>query len=225
MYIPTVAERVKVMTQSQWMKGCPEGGEQGFLFSLYSLLVEGQCPCPSGCGYSIPRAKNHFFAIFVSNLSIVVTGLTSSSYQSTFEVYIKCLRGIVRKTCKRCSKVFCFACGEPINGPRLLESTKATDDRDLFHCSNLQGVILGVGLAMLEQLYHDQLQNLLCPENKARTSKRRKTDPVISSPMILDPDDDDDNYLSPAIQGKKSKLGVGYAGDQKEDVSGHSRTC
>lgn len=213
------------MTQSQWMKGCPEGGEQGFLFSLYSLLVEGQCPCPSGCGYSIPRAKNHFFAIFVSNLSIVVTGLTSSSYQSTFEVYIKCLRGIVRKTCKRCSKVFCFACGEPINGPRLLESTKATDDRDLFHCSNLQGVILGVGLAMLEQLYHDQLQNLLCPENKARTSKRRKTDPVISSPMILDPDDDDDNYLSPAIQGKKSKLGVGYAGDQKEDVSGHSRTC
>ena len=76
---------------------------------------------------------------------------------------------------------------------------------------------------MLEQLYHDQLQNPLGPENKARTSKRRKTDPVINTPMILDPDDDDDNYLSPPSQGKKSRLGVGYAGDQKEDVSGHPR--
>ena len=140
-------------------------------------------------------------------------------------MYIKHLRGIVRKTCKRCSKVFCFACGEPINEPKILEPTRAKDDRDLFHCSNLQGIILGVGLAMLEQLYHDQLQNPLCPENKTRTSKRRKTDPVISTQMILDPDDDDDNYLTPPTQGKKSKLGVGYAGDQKEDVSFHSRSC
>ena len=122
--------------------------------------------------------------------------------------------------------MFCFACGEPINGPKILEPAKTKDDcdRDLFHCSNLQGIILGVGLAMLEQLYHDQLQNPLCPENKTRTSKRRKTDPVISQ-MILDPDDDDDNYLTPPSQGKKSKLGVGYAGDQKEDVSCHSLSC
>jgi hypothetical protein len=140
-------------------------------------------------------------------------------------VYIKYLQGIVRKTCKKCSKVFCFACGEPINGPRIPEPTKAKDGRHLFHCSNLQGIILGVGLAMLEQLYHDQLQNPLGPENKSRTSKRRKTDPVISTAMILDPDDDDDTYLSPHSQGKKSRLGVGYAGDQKEDVSGHSRNC
>lgn len=65
-YIPGIGERVKLMTQNQWMKGCPEGGEQGFLFSLYSQLIEGQCLCPSACGYSIPRTKSHFFAIFVS---------------------------------------------------------------------------------------------------------------------------------------------------------------
>ena len=143
--------------------------------------------------------------------------------QSTFDVYIDYLRGIVRKKCKKCHKVFCFACGEPINYPKAPDSTKASSDRDLFHCSNLQGIILGVGLAMLEQLYHDQLQNPHGTENKARTSKRRKTDPVINAPMILDPDDDDDIYLSPPCQGKKSKLGVGYAGDQKEDVSRHPR--
>lgn len=66
-HIPGVNERVKLMTQNQWMKGCPEGGEQGFLFSLYSQLIEGKCACPSGCGYSITRTKSHFFAIFVSS--------------------------------------------------------------------------------------------------------------------------------------------------------------
>ena len=67
------------MTQSQWMKGCPEGGEQGFLFSLYSQLVEGHCPCPSSCGYSVPRAKSHFFAIFVSGLLFWSTKLHFSA--------------------------------------------------------------------------------------------------------------------------------------------------
>ncbi|KAH9966032.1 hypothetical protein BC827DRAFT_1355112 [Russula dissimulans] len=204
-YISAVGERVKLMNQNQWMKGCPEGGEQGFLFSLYSQLIEGNCLCPSGCGYSIPRAKHHFFAIF-----------------SSFDIYIKYLRGIVHKKCKRCSKEFCFACGEPISGSKVSGSTKASKNNDIFHCSNLQGIILGVGLAMLEQLYHDQLQNPLPHENKIRTSKRRKTDPLISAPMILDPDDDDDSYLSPPTQGKKSKLGVGYAGDQKEDTTGQA---
>ena len=130
------------------------------------------------------------------------------------------MRGIVRQKCEKCLKHFCLACGEPINGSKSPESAKGSNDHDLFHCSNLQGVILGVGLALLEQLYHDQLQYPLGPENKARTSKRRKTDPVINTSMILDPDDDDDSYLTPPAQGKKLKVGTGYAGDQKEDVSG-----
>jgi hypothetical protein len=211
------------MTQNQWMKGCPEGGEQGFLFSLYSQLVEGNCPCPTGCGYSVTRTKSHFFAIFVSSLPSSLLTI-SYSRETSFEAYINHLRGIVHQKCRRCRKAFCFACGETINGPKSPESTKASNGHDLFHCSNLQGIILGVGLAMLEQLYHDQLQNPLGPENKVRTSKRRKTDPIISTSMILDPDDDDDGHLSPPAQGKKSKVGIGYAGDQKEDVSSHAYT-
>ena len=225
MHIPGVNERVKLMTQNQWMKGCPEGGEQGFLFSLYSQLIEGKCVCPSGCGYSITRIKSHFFAICVSSSPLSSPNHSYSSGQSSFEIYIEYLRGIVRQKCEKCLKKFCLACGEPINGPspRSQESAKGSNDPDLFHCSNLQGVILGVGLALLEQLYHDQLQNPLGPENKVRTSKRRKTDPVINTSMILDPDDDDDSYLTPPAQGKKPKVGIGYAGDQKEDVSG--RRC
>ena len=166
-YLPGMVEPVKLMTQNQWMKGCPEDGEQGFLFSLYFQLVEGNCPCPTGCGYSVPRTKSHFFTIFVSSLLSSLPTILSSR-ETSFEVYINHLRGIVHQKCKRCLKEFCFACGEPINGPR------SPNDPDLFHCSNLQGIILGVGLAMLEQLCHDQVQNPLGPKNKVRRSKRKK---------------------------------------------------
>ena len=61
---------IKLMTQGQWMKGCPEGGEQGFLFGLYNELSEGECSCPNGCGYSVKRQKRDFFPLFVSELII-----------------------------------------------------------------------------------------------------------------------------------------------------------
>jgi hypothetical protein len=63
--IAGVDRPVKLMSQSEWMKGCPEGGEQGFLFSLYNELSQGLCPCPNTCGYSEPREKSDFFAILV----------------------------------------------------------------------------------------------------------------------------------------------------------------
>ena len=66
--IPEIKQRVKLMTQGQWMKGCPEGGEQSFLFSLYSELSEGSCVCPHGCGRATVRRKADFFAIYVSVL-------------------------------------------------------------------------------------------------------------------------------------------------------------
>jgi hypothetical protein len=87
-YISAVGERVKLMNQNQWMKGCPEGGEQGFLFSLYSQLIEGNCLCPSGCGYSIPRAKHHFFAIFVRILFVLVTERPHHPSNSRLSTYI-----------------------------------------------------------------------------------------------------------------------------------------
>ena len=64
--VPDVNQQAKLMTQGQWMKGCPEGGEQSFLFSLYRELTEGSCPCPNVCGKSFSRQRRDFFAIFVS---------------------------------------------------------------------------------------------------------------------------------------------------------------
>ena len=64
--VPGIGKEATLMTQGQWMKGCPEGGEQSFLFSLYRELSEGECRCPNGCNVSISRKKSDFFPIFVS---------------------------------------------------------------------------------------------------------------------------------------------------------------
>ncbi|KAG8684712.1 hypothetical protein FRC09_015216 [Ceratobasidium sp. 395] len=64
-YIPGKPEPIPLMTQSEWMKGCPEGGEQGFLFQLYNGLSTGSCACPNQCGAARERSKADFFAIHV----------------------------------------------------------------------------------------------------------------------------------------------------------------
>jgi hypothetical protein len=64
--MPGRTEAVNLLTQGQWMKGCPEGGEQSFLFSLYSQLSSPDCSCPQECGASISRSKGDFFALHVS---------------------------------------------------------------------------------------------------------------------------------------------------------------
>ena len=66
MVVEETKETVPLLTQGQWMKGCPEGGEQTFLFSLYSQLSSPNTPCPQECGASIPRFKGDFFALHVS---------------------------------------------------------------------------------------------------------------------------------------------------------------
>lgn len=217
--IPENMERVKLMTQGQWMKGCPEGGEQSFLFGLYSELSEGECPCPQKCGATVHRKKSDFFAIFVSE-AVADTIKCLLNYihriQSEFSTYIDRLRTIVRQTCPRCHAEFCLACGEPIAADKVKRPSAATDDDPTFHCPNLQGVVLGVGLSMIEQLFSEQSSE--SRENKddnVRNMKRRKTNTLV--PKDVD-DEDDVYYASVAGSGKKAKGGIGYAGDIREDV-------
>lgn len=80
-FIPEANEPVKLMTQGQWMKGCPEGGEQSFLFALYTELTHGQCRCPQDCGSSVTRKKSDFFAIFVSESYICSDAECDPCYQ------------------------------------------------------------------------------------------------------------------------------------------------
>ncbi|KIY71465.1 ubiquitin conjugating enzyme family protein [Cylindrobasidium torrendii FP15055 ss-10] len=186
-------ETVDLMMQGEWMKGCPEGSEQSFLFQIYSALTTGACPCPSGCAASVPRNRSDFFSLHES-----------------FSAYTNHIRKIVRKTCPQCSKQFCFACGESVNSEKIQRPSAAQDD-PLFHCSSLQGVILGVGLSMIEHTFLDQTRS---EAEKPRSTKRRKT-----TPTTRDEDSDEPSLLPPRTR-TPLKGGIGYAGDGREDNSG-----
>ena len=98
------------------------------------------------------------------------------------------------------------------------------DDNPLFHCSNLQGVILGVGLSMLEQLFVEQSQDSMkVPLLSDKNNKKRKVQDVV--PVDEMDEDEDMYYSSAAARGKKAKGGTGYAGAAKEDVSIHIIDC
>ncbi|KAH9482978.1 Baculoviral IAP repeat-containing protein 6 [Psilocybe cubensis] len=186
-------ESVPLVTQGQWMKGCPEGGEQSFLFSLYSQLSTDATPCPHDCGASISRNKGDFFAL-----------------HANFTTYIDRLRSRVTKICPRCHSKMCLACGEPVSIDH--EKHAASREDPLFHCSNLQGVILGVGLIMLDQLYSQQV--LDSDDLGVRTAKKRKPDG-----SNVDGDDEDSMYYGPGKKAKSSS-GIGYDGDATEDNTG-----
>ncbi|EAU84763.2 ubiquitin conjugating enzyme family protein [Coprinopsis cinerea okayama7 len=194
---PGSNESLKMLTQGQWMKGCPEKGEQGFLFGLYSQLSDPNFNCPHDCGGMIQRRKGDFFAL-----------------HSDFTSYIERLRSIVRARCQRCHSEVCLACREPVSPEKEKAKSTTSANDPLFHCADLQGLILGVGLLMLEQLFQNKDESAVVDQG-SRTSKRRRTD-----------DGGDENIpgiIFPGVigaSGKKAKGGTGYAGDQKEDTSG-----
>ncbi|EPQ59915.1 hypothetical protein GLOTRDRAFT_32925, partial [Gloeophyllum trabeum ATCC 11539] len=202
--VPEWDEHGRIMTQGEWMKGCPEGSEQSFLFSLYSQLSEGRCPCPHQCGEAILRKKSDFFALPVD-----------------FEKYTERLRKNVTHTCKKCRTQYCLACGEPISTAPARDTTTTSDD-PLFHCSNLQGVILGVGLFLVEQMYSGQIQEGKSDQTTTvGNSKKRKSETQLPPPPSSSVDDDDEDYPSTkTMSSKKAKSGTGYAGDVREDMTG-----
>ena len=70
---------------------------------------------------------------------------------------------------------------------------------------------------MLEQYFLDD--TVIGPSNAADkpTTGRRRKAPAPAQTQDLD--DEEDAYPLPTGKGKKAKLGIGYAGDAKEDVS------
>ena len=66
--------QLKIMSQGEFMSGCPEGGEQGFLFSLYTQLSSEPCACPS-CGSIVKRSKSDFFIIYVGSCTLLISGI------------------------------------------------------------------------------------------------------------------------------------------------------
>jgi hypothetical protein len=75
---------------------------------------------------------------------------------------------------------------------------------------------------MLESTFAEQRQQPSEESSQTtKTNKRRKTNLHSSSSTPKGDDDDDDSYYMSLPVGKKSKGGIGYAGEVKEDVSDH----
>jgi len=204
--------RVPLMTQGEWMKGCPEGAEQGFLFSLYQSLSFGSRPCPYQCGGSVEHNKADFFAIHVSLFLLhdfVLVCDVGTPSQRDFLTYIDKVQGKVRQACPSCSKTFCLACGESYSAPDKSRPGIAAED-EIFHCANLQGVILGMGLSMVQQLFADQAKTASNSPGEPE-KKKRKTEKVAGTY------DEDEDVITPS-GAQKLKGGIGYAGSRQEDV-------
>lgn len=154
--------------------------------------------------------------------------LATYAIQNSFATYIDTLRGIVQHKCPRCSQAYCLACGEGISANSAQQAQRNFPGAPgaahaLFHCANLQGVILGIGLHMIEQLFQEQHRS---PEDAVAAgtdgaSKKRKVSPAAGMAQTAMGYEDEDEYLSSDMgRGKKAKAGTGYAGLGKEDVSG-----
>jgi hypothetical protein len=114
----------------------------------------------------------------------------------------------VRRRCEKCQAEFCYACGESMINDRTKRSEENTV---LFHCSNIQGVILGIGLSMLEQCFAEVTSNATDGADEQSRKRRKMSNAEPDPPVAI--------MLGTGtkIYAKKHK-GVGYAGDQAEDV-------
>ena len=61
--------------------------------------------------------------------------------------------------------MFCLACEEPIKSERDQTGKSVIPKDPLFHCANIQGIILGIGLSMLEQLFAEQVEDVTASGN------------------------------------------------------------
>lgn len=130
------------------------GTEQQLLFPLYNTLSgDSFAPtkCPHGCGATIAHRESDFFAI-----------------PPDFKIYLERLLQVSHTACESCQGYVCLACGEKGERPASTESSGkgkgkrkesnnsvdlSTDAPDiLLHCPNMQAVILGVGLLLVERL-------------------------------------------------------------------------
>lgn len=116
--------------------------------------------------------------------------------------------------------MYCLACGESYSSTEKPRPGIGADDT-LFHCANLQGVLLGMGLSMVQKQYDNQ-GSIISPSPDEPDKKKRKIDDVDASqttpsqpvvPPSWNP------HMDEYYGTNKSKSGIGYAGTVKEDVS------
>ncbi|KAK0552846.1 hypothetical protein OC845_001514 [Tilletia horrida] len=210
--------QVEEVTQSEWMKGCPEGNEQSLLFQVFQQWTE-PVPCPS-C--SLKHGRDDSAALL--------------AFWPSIQEFVDHARAVVQRTCQRCSTGICLACGESVsNGqtgsddanstrPKHKKSSETAqagiDPRQdpLFHCAELQSLLVGVGLGHIQRLHLDErnsgLSQAVCTALDDGQTKRKRKSPPSGDDLDFDYDDFSDSVSKRAKS--KNTTGTGYAGSSAD---------
>ncbi|KZO90889.1 hypothetical protein CALVIDRAFT_568673 [Calocera viscosa TUFC12733] len=105
---PSTSHVRPLMTQGEWMKGFPEGNEQGLLFGLWTNLQAPSAKCPNQGDASLARENGMFTAIW-----------------GDFGQYVSSLCTHGQQQYPSCSVDVCLACGGLLKFPKERLSTKA----------------------------------------------------------------------------------------------------
>jgi len=200
---------VEEVTQSEWMRGCPQGNEQSLLFGLLQQLNE-DIRCPS-CGSKQTRAGGTY--------SIM-------GFWPSLKEFVEHTRATVQRKCTRCSAAYCSACTElaqkQSNGNAKSENQEITQGAAgqdaLLHCPELQSVLLGIGLGHVERLFFDDSKSGISDAVKLAMGsvKRKRPGGSALDDIELDDDPDAELYSTLTKRSKPTVTGTGYAGHQQE---------
>ena len=107
------------------------------------------------------------------------------------------------------------------------QSPRANTSDALLHCSDLQGILLGVGLYMIDQMYHIQLnhKSTAQPMKKRRKLSHNSTGSAQDHGQLPHSDYEDEfpqaSHKS-KVPGKGAPGGTGYAGGMHDDMTWHN---
>lgn len=169
----------------------------------------------------------------------------ASHRQPDYQTYTKHLESIIHPSCAKCHKIACLACGEKVDptairsgqavfrvdGPTSQLGKGVTEYDKLLHCFDIQGILIGVGLHLIERSFGHK--TAAGSESSSPPTKKRKKlqipslAPASTGTWTPDPDgDDDDDYDvydvglggGSGSTGSRAAKGTGYAGAGTEDV-------
>ncbi|KIO34017.1 hypothetical protein M407DRAFT_17275 [Tulasnella calospora MUT 4182] len=201
-----LGQKLPILTRGDWMRGCPEASEQTHLFSLYNKASEPSRKC-NACNTVIPISKADLLTIYPN-----------------FELYTDSLRAHVVRKCAKCKQEVCLACGEIVSDADKNRASHQPKYDPLFHCADLQGLLLGMGLYMIDNVYASEMLGTGGADgtDSGRAAKKRRVD------TSADDGHSSGNLLSNMFGGNttvsagKKKSGIGYDGAVKEDMSGQT---
>ena len=166
---PSPADVIAVeVNSSEWLRGCPVGGEQSLLFGVYSQLRMHDVACPH-CKHSNTRFPELDSSPSTSDgakkIRESMKMWPADHLLLVFPRAEQLIEHILRAAhvnCQSCKGQFCAACGQKrkmelpshdpsVKAPEGKPWNKKEREAVLYHCGAMQSIVLGCGLIMVDR--------------------------------------------------------------------------